>query len=45
MSTTVYFEGAEVAQNNDSFQRLVSTGKKKKAIKERNIEDLSASEA
>lgn len=44
MSTTVYFEGAEVAQNNDSFQRLVSTGKKK-AIKERNIEDLSASEA
>lgn len=29
MSTTVYFEGAEVAQNNDSFQRLVSTGKKK----------------
>lgn len=49
MSTTVYFEGVEVAQNNDSFQYLVSTGEKKKrkkrAIKERNIEDLSTSEA
>lgn len=34
MSTTVYFEGVEVAQNNDSFQYLVSTGEKKKEKKE-----------
>lgn len=30
LSTTIYFEGADVARNNESFQYLVSTEKKKK---------------
>lgn len=46
LSTTIYFEGVDVAQNNESFQYLLSTEKKKEiAMKERNREDLSASAA